>query len=137
MCQCNFGVQDVSSLSRMCVFFCARFEDPHLHPSTPPRLQLHILLQLFREHVTAFWLYDISGLSEHHCFVLNCLFLPLLSILVIADVSASTHMKRLDRLGCHLASLTTSGSSFPPKEIVFPKLYNEFRLLIELSDKHE
>lgn len=49
-------------------------------------------------------------------------------------------MKRLDRLGltrCHLASLTTPGSSFPPK-IVLPELDNEeFRLLSELSDKHE
>lgn len=51
----------------MC-FFCARFE----HPSTPPWLQLQILLQLFLVHVSAFRLYNISRPSEHHYFLITC-----------------------------------------------------------------
>lgn len=44
MCQCNFGVQDVSSLKRMCFFF---FPVPYLRAALLPSLsQPHILQQL-------------------------------------------------------------------------------------------
>lgn len=59
MCQCNFGVQDVSSPKRMCFFFfsCALFK----HPSTPYCYSRTFFYSfLFLEHVTAFRLY-------HHC----------------------------------------------------------------------
>lgn len=73
MCQCNFGVQDVSSLKRMCVFFLFFFLVPYL--STPPPLTVTAA-----HSSTAFFSLDLSLLSnytiaasptEHHSFVLT------------------------------------------------------------------
>lgn len=96
MCQYDYGVQEVSSLKRMWVFFVPLFK----RPSAPPLMHLHISLQL-SFHRT-YWCFPTvrssQSTSQHSPFLPKFCYSLLVIIYNSSHTLAITQLKTLDCL---------------------------------------